>query len=325
MFLPGLSISPASLDHGMRAGLADSLAYLHSSGLRPHDRSGDDVAVSLAEIRAHRVRPGLFGRYYDLVFAARARRGDLASALFHEIVDLATEQPALNILPFSEDALGSDMVRYRHLIASVASKPGLPGTPQPDQWRNFTADLTAARALIAAADPDLATEIDALVVEIVGAFMPAQDQVSSFGGASSFTLWGAVFLNMAHYQTPLDLFEGLVHEAAHQLLFGLAQNEPCVTNAIEERYASPLRTDPRPMDGLFHQSFVCACLHYAYRRLAAAGLLSAGDLALTEERIDRYHRFFYSGYEVVARHGRITPTGAGILQAAVSYMESIDP
>ncbi len=58
-------------------------------------------------------------------------------------------------------------------------------------------------------------------------------------------LWGAVLLDVKQHATRLDMVAGLVHEAAHQLLFGLSVNEQLVENPIEERYGSPLRTDLR--------------------------------------------------------------------------------
>jgi hypothetical protein len=46
-------------------------------------------------------------------------------------------------------------------------------------------------------------------------------------------LWGAVFLNVERHQTPLDALRGLVHEGAHQLLFGLSVDDPLVENPLE--------------------------------------------------------------------------------------------
>ena len=50
----------------------------------------------------------------------------------------------------------------------------------------------------------------------------------------------------------------LIHEYSHNLLFGIARNEPLVFNDPEERDESPLRQDLRPMDGIYHALFVSA-------------------------------------------------------------------
>lgn len=127
-------------------------------------------------------------------------------------------------------------------------------------------ERTAALALIEAADAALASEIRELVIEVVGASRSAHAG-RGFGGASSFMLWGSVLLNTEYYDAKLDMMAALLHETAHQLLFGLSLDQPVVENDVEERYASPLRPDPRPMDGIFHATFVCARMHYGYARL----------------------------------------------------------
>ncbi len=42
------------------------------------------VASGLSTIKAHRVTPGVFGRYYDLVFALQDKRHEDANRLFQE-------------------------------------------------------------------------------------------------------------------------------------------------------------------------------------------------------------------------------------------------
>ena len=116
----------------------------------------------------------------------------------------------------------------------------------------------------------------------------------------------------------------LVHEAAHQLLFGLAVDEPLVLNSINERYGSPLRTDPRPMDGIFHATFVCARMYYAYERLMQKtdSAFSQADREIVAQRLRDYRRKFFDGLETVRRFGRTAVKGDRILTAAADYMRS---
>jgi HEXXH motif-containing protein len=324
VFFPSSLTSPHALDIGMRNSLAESLAHIHTAAAR-HIGCGDvDMAGMLAQIRAHRVKPGLFGRYYDLVFAVRARRYNDAGTLFREIVALAAEQPVLTVAPFTEQALGTDKARYARMVDAETGVSAHLTAPASHQWLGFEEKVVAALTVIEEADAALASELRALVIEIVGAVPATENGAAGFGGASSFMLWGGVFLNVARHRTQLDLVEGLVHEAAHQLMFGLAVDEPLVENPIEERYGSPLRNDPRPMDGVFHATFVCARVHYVYERLraAAASALPESDRRLIEQRLLSQREKFLGGLETVQRFGRMTPTGARVMGAAADYMRS---
>ena len=99
------------------------------------------------------------------------------------------------------------------------------------------------------------------------------EKLLQFDGASTFYLWGAVFVRVAG-KSPVELAEALAHETGHLLLFGLTIGRPLVENSYDERYASPLREDPRPMEGLVHAAYVLARMHYT-----RASLLKSGALA----------------------------------------------
>ncbi len=74
-------------------------------------------------------------------------------------------------------------------------------------------------ALIRAADPELASEIDVLGRQLVLAEGDAG--TLKFSGASTFFLWGALVLNPKTNGDALTLAETLAHESGHALLFGL--------------------------------------------------------------------------------------------------------
>ncbi len=323
MFLPHSLPPPESLDAGMRASLAGSLTYLHDALKSLPDFDGIAIDGAVNGIRTHRVPPRLFGRYYDLVLAARAARYAEAAALFYEIIELAAKAPALAVVPFTEDALGKDRARYGRLVGGNTDSPTMLAAPDPRDWTNFKNNVLAALKLIDRADEGLAAEARALVAEVVGAGPSREKGVRTFGGISSFMLWGAVFLNTEKHRTTLDLFDGLAHETAHHVLFGLSPDEPLVTNAIEERYASPLRPDPRPMDGVFHATFVCARLHYAFERLQdmPKPTLSSAEQQLARDRMQSNARRFRDGYETVRRFGKLSETGERIISAAADYMQ----
>ncbi len=317
---PELKPPPARLDSDMREDLADSLAHLHAADDRLRRHDADEVARALGEIRAHRVLPGLAGRYFDLVLALQEEAGDAAQRLFGEILRLARQSPTLTILPFTRDELGDDLERYARLVDLGSAHPGFLGAPGPEVWDQFRSLAPAALDLIEAADPALRAELDAMVVQIIAAAPAAGPTSRRFGGVSSLMLWGAVILNAETHGTLLALADGLVHETAHHLLFGLSRVEPLVANAVEDSYPSPLRRDRRPMDGVYHATFVCARLHYFHRRLLDLGLVGGQDARLAEQAALACRERFLSGVDTIRRHARLTLNGREIMASAEAYL-----
>jgi len=299
----------------MRASLASSLSYLHSALAERLSLSAADADAAATRIRTHRVRPGVFGRYYKLVFAVESGQLEKARALFLEILEQAQDTPTLSIAPFTDAALGEEKRLYNELIdPDAATRPWMAAPQSSD---GLADRVVRALALIEAADPRLAGEVRALIVEIVGAAPSHAPGARPFGSVSSLMLWGLVIVNLERYATAETMVEGLVHEAAHLLLFAHSVDGPLVANAIEERYTSPLRSDPRPMDGVFHATFVSARMYYVTRKLREA---AAVDTARLDERLKLFRELYFGGLQTVQAHAKLTPTGKRIIAESVDYM-----
>ena len=175
--------------------------------------------------------------------------------------------------------------------------------------------MPAAFSLLEQTDAALAAEIRGLIVQVIGS-APLSPALS-FGGVTSLTLWGAVTLNTELHRTPLAIAEALVHEGAHTLLFGYAVDERLVRNPDSERFASPLRSDPRPMDGVFHATFVCARLYLFYRRLLERRpqSLHGLDPRALEKKITELAARFDDGARLIADKASLTPLGEKILRS----------
>jgi HEXXH motif-containing protein len=224
------------------------------------------------------------------------------------------------------DTLGSDATRYTRLLSFEAESLSDLASPDAERWQAFEQNVHAALSLLDTIDARLGEEVRALVIQVIGATPSSLNSGRSFGGASSLMLWGAILLNVNTHDSVVSVIAGLVHEAAHQLLFGLSLREPLVNNGIDERYNSPLRTDPRPMDGIFHATFVCARMHYAFARL-----LDQASTQFDREALDAIARHmhdertgFIDGYETICRFGQITPTGKKIMDEASAYMQGVE-
>ena len=112
------------------------------------------------------------------------------------------------------------------------------------------------------------------------------------------------------------MVQALAHECAHSLLFGLSTDGPLVQNDEGERFASPLRSDPRPIDGILHATFVTARMHQAVARLLEAEALPGSDRAEAERALATNAELFARGLATLDQHARLTPIGAAALAGA---------
>lgn len=308
-------------DRAMRTGLADSLEYLcdSSRGRLDFDEPAiRDIATGLRE--GKRYPASTFGIYYELVPALSAGDRERSESLFAE---LAVESPLSDrrIVPLGSEALGSHSSRYVRLIDTDPSLSFQFLPPPAAAADDFTSRLHSGMKLIRQAIPELAAEQDAIISEIILAV--GDDNADyAFDGGSSYMLWGALFLNATSHTSDIEMVEVLAHEAGHSLLFGLCTEEGLVENPDEERFSSPLRRDPRPMDGIYHATFVSARMHWAMARLLESGALSPDQQAEVERRRNASRRGFEEGYKVVIEHGRLTATGQRIMRAAREYMDT---
>ena len=133
-------------------------------------------------------------------------------------------------------------------------------------------------------------------------------------------LWGAILLNARGQQTALDTAQALAHESGHNLLFGMCASGPLVDNEDEELFSSPLRTDPRPMDGVFHAAYVIARMHQTLSRLLAAGVLDAAQVDAATIDLAAHRRNFAAGDQVIREGARLTAVGRDAIAAAREYM-----
>jgi hypothetical protein len=316
------AVRAESIDRAVRARTAEGLAALGQglSAQIPDQLAGIERLVSA--LHSAPVRPAVFALYSDLVLSVqREEEGSLLSTLAAADGLEATTHRGLKVVTISDDFLGPGLAaRY---VSQIDDDPIVPIRLLPLTSSELAqAENTLAKGLllIHAADGQLAQEVANLVREIV--FAHSGDGAPGFGGSTTFYLWGAVFLNVAEHPDPLSMAEGLVHEAAHTLLLGSTFGEALVENDPIEQFCSPLRQDPRPMDGIVHACFVLARMHYLMRRLVGSAYVD-GEQARLASSLERYRHDFLVGDEVVAKHARFTGVGEALYKPAREYMLSV--
>ena len=300
-------------DAAVRHHVAGSLASV-ADALAPALPDSRPVLDRLTRaLRDGPVRPSVVALYSDIVQAISEEDQDaLAGTLRHAgaLGDLESEAP-FRPVTLRDDDLGPGLAAsYRRHADDDPEVPLDLAPADPAAMAEATRTLAETMGLIAAADPELSGELAALVREVV--FAANAGNGPDFGGATTFYLWGASVLNIEGAADPLALAEALVHEAAHTRLLGDSLGRPLATNPAEERYASPLRPDPRPMEGIVHANYVVARLHYL------AGKLFEGS-ERTKRQAENRARFL-AGDEIIMRHAALTPTGTAIYAATRDYM-----
>lgn len=312
-----------AIDRKARVSLADSLQHIveQCHGSIPFDSAR--MASLIEDLRqGRRYPPSLCGAYFELALALMEDRDQDAASLF---ATLAGETPIDG--PFRLVALGgpetaAHTARYASLMDSDPNTSFAILAPPPEVARDFQARFQRGYRLMSAVIPELAAEFDALVSEVC---MVVGDPAAKmqFDGGSSYMLWGGLFLNASSHDTDVAMIEVIAHESAHSLLFGYTLDEALVDNPDEELFSSPLRLDPRPMDGIYHATYVSARMHWAMSRLIEAGVLDAEALAQAEtaRALDKKH--FEAGYQVVQQYGQLSETGRAVMAEARAYMNGV--
>jgi HEXXH motif-containing protein len=327
LFLPGKDAATRHLD-ALHARFRESLAHLFErcSGHVTFDSARAEALVARLE-RPLRVPPAVYGHYFDAVDAVSVQ--DLA-ALQRAVdalmtYDPATTPPALELRPLNREtfSLEEEAAFRRQFVSDSLHDKQLSHLTGVD-CDAAIAKLRASLDLLRVHAPVTHSEMETLVSEIV----PARGGVHNgleFDGASSLRRWGTVLINMTRTRGPIALAETLVHEAAHGTLFAMSPLEFYVLNPEEERYSSPLRLDPRPLDGIYHATFVLARMHFAMRELIGSPSLDEDARAQATALARQSRTNFLEGYGVLAAHADYTPTGKRIMEDTHAYMQALEP
>jgi HEXXH motif-containing protein len=303
-----------SLDRRMRERLADSLEYVFAEAGAALGITPDAADELPARIRSGPQSPHAFGAYYDLVLALEADDLEHARDQTRQLLVLADRSGTQ--IAAVDDRPSSEAERYRRLFLSEI----VADTPDAKLMADCRERLAQAFALLDSGFPEMAAEIRALLRDIVVAAGPTDPKALTFDGASSYMLWGAILLNARGQQTVLDTAQALAHESGHNLLFGLCASGPLIENPDDELFSSPLRTDPRPMDGVVHATYVVARMHQTLSRLLESGALDDAQVEAAKADLVVHRRNFHAGDEVIHEGARLTEVGRAAMDAARTYM-----
>jgi hypothetical protein len=308
------------LDQRLRSCLGQSTRYLVGELGSHIPLSPERLSSFLSGLEVGPMPPLAYALYSDLVLAID--RDDLTEA--QRLLDLFLDQKpladGLQVRELSDDLGAESSDRYIR-YAEYGSELRLNlAPPSPHSARASRKKIQEAMTLLDHEDPQLASELRLLLREIILCGNGSSTKSVLFDGASNFMLWGAVLINADRSRDKVAMLQVLAHESAHNLLFGLCPDQPLVKNDARERYASPLRKDLRPLEGIYHATFVCARMHRALRHLPSSPRLSAREKAALQKTRAGHAEAFSCGMKTLDEHADLTEPGRAILESARAYM-----
>jgi len=310
------------LDRRMHAALASSIEHLSevSRGSVAFDESA--INQLIASLRGDDCYPPMLFRDYYALTEALIEDDEAGAVKFFD--RLAQSRPIpeqLSVQMLDDAAHCEKSAIYQQMMTGDSGTDIAILPPSQDVGKHFVARFQKGMELMDRILPELAGEVRALVREVV-CVVGDPDRKMQFDGGSHFQLWGALFLNANFHPTDQAIVEVVAHESAHSFLFACCTDEPLVFNDDDDLYPSPLRVDPRPMDGIYHATFVSARMHWSMSRLMESDLLSDEGRVEALAARDADRKNFESGYEVISAHGDLSDTGARLMESARAYMDN---
>jgi HEXXH motif-containing protein len=106
----------------------------------------------------------------------------------------------------------------------------------------------------------------------------------------------------------------MVHEVWHARLNAALAVSPLFYDDESALYGSPLRPDPRPMFGLFHQMFVLSRLFYFHRRLSSV-------YEDSRKSVVRVYGQLVAAVRTVAGQAQLDPGGVDLVKSILELTQ----
>ena len=285
-----------------------------------------DNASELAALADHleaggNLRSDAYGHYFALV---RAIQNEELGSIRPHLAALArsSREPDLDIAirMFGLEGFGRSKLRETSLqFASSSLSTTQMGTVPKGAHCRVRLTLSDSIKLIQTGAPITWQALAKVTTEIIAVYGRPRGMMT-FDGCSSLERYGAILINMRRQRTALTMAETLVHESAHSLLFALSCNDHRVLNPTSERYASPLRIDLRPLDGIYHAVFVLARMYSFVAEIERNPRAKNAMRIEAREVMEVRRKNFLDGYAVLIENARFTETGRRLLDDSLALV-----
>jgi HEXXH motif-containing protein len=203
------------------------------------------------------------------------------------------------------------------LLAEIDNNPLAMSEAHPDKAgnrldlggrppREWTESLRASLDLIGRYMPELRAEIDLYLRLIVPVGFDEHAHLS----ASYQEVIGTVYMTL--HPQPMTMVEATIHEFQHNKLHAQLELDPLLDNALWPLYSSPVRPDPRPLQGVLLAVHAFLPVARLYQMMRAAGHPSSEHPEF-ERRYAQIVRGNHEAAAVLLEHGQATALGRGLL------------
>lgn len=324
-FFPASRQTGAALRNSLNKGMSDSLAHVFEACAGHVEVPAEPAEALVSRLRAgSRETPYLYSLYFGTLEAIEADDLDAVEDLIGRLVRLAPAAPGTTVTTLDPDEFPWDAGLIAGYFADEEDSFCRYGPPDRAEAAESRAQLAKTLERLRDCAPDLAAEFEEIVPAIILAGgIPLTDEPGAqfvFQGVSALRAFGAILLDATPAASWVDRATTLIHEEAHNVLFAYAPKEGVVRNPDDERYASPLRSDPRPLEGIFHATFVLARMVHGLEIMRNSGNLSAADRTLADETIAESRPLYFDGLETLRKHADLTPEGAEALRQSEAFM-----
>lgn len=254
--------------------------------------------------------PGVYHLNYRLLVAMRAGDRDAVSALLGELAVMPLFHGGGPVIDNLHDQpwhplMARDMVADDGDGAEVFAAA-------PERIEAACAPIAEALALIERCHPVQRDEIRSLVSAIT------LFDGKVIGGSTDVRVFGNMFLRLPDGNAdPVPFYaDHIVHESGHLYLNALMAHDRLILNDDSRTYPAPTRSDPRPLFGILHATFILARLADTFERIAAVEPFPYAG------KLEAVRRQFAHGVATLREHGIFTEQGAA-LQAQFEAL--VDP
>ena len=268
------------------------------------------------------LHPEAYAAYFDLVRIVQGASSQPTKKLAETLARSARPRDAgiaIRMLGFEEFGRAGTRETRAHFQTDSLRSTQMAAIPLHAHAR-IRRRLNDALGLIEARAPVAWSDVSRITTEIVAAYGVSRG-IMTFDGCSSLERYGSILVNMRRQRTRLVMAETLVHESAHSLLFALSCNDHRVLNPPTERHRSPLRIDPRPLDGIFHAVFVLARMHGFVAEVALHPGTTPAMRAEARKVLAEREKSFRDGHSVLMEHARFSEIGRELLDDAHARVE----
>ena len=300
----------AKLDQAVRGQLDGSFDHISEVLASRLGRDLEGITEFRTRLRAGPVSPWVFGLYSKLVAELSKNEADKAAMTYRDVTYASSLPAAPGLIELGEDAIASSWWDHYCLLLDTDRGHRFQfRPPRTEDAQSCRREVERAMGLLSEADPELHDELSHLLRMIV---VGGSDSSRGFDGASTFFFWGAILLNAEARRDSIGTIDRLVHEASHVLLFGLSAAGPLTKNDGGERYASALRADARPIEGIFHACFVTTRVNLAIRRLLESRVLTTTEEKSAVTRLDFNGQAAQASLDTLSQHAMLTELGEEI-------------